>query len=227
MSESLVIGGILFPDMDQADFTGPFEVLSRLPNSRFLTIAKTVGPIRDATGLILTPEVSFADAPLLDVLLVPGGAGVNAVMEDAETLNFVRRQATPARLVLSVCTGALILGAAGLLTGRRITTHWATHHLLACFGALPQNERVVRDENLISTAGVTAGFDGALLAASILAGDDVAQSIQLYMEYDPHPPFDSGTPQKAPAAVLATVRAQMATVIQSREALVHRLTRAV
>lgn len=225
MSESLVIGGIIFPDMDQADFTGPFEVLSRLPNGRFLTLAKTLDPIRDANGLILTPEVSFADSPLLDMLLVPGGAGVNAVMEDTETLDFVRQQATQASLVLSVCTGALILGAAGLLKGRRITTHWATHHLLTFFGAIPQNERVVRDESFISTAGVTAGVDGALVAASILAGDEVAQAIQLYMEYDPHPPFDSGTPEKAPASVLANVRAQMATVIQSREDLVHRLTR--
>src|SRR5713101_8678404 len=146
----LHIGGILFPELDQADFKGPFEVLSRIPNTTFHILAKSNQPLKDAKGLVLTPEKVLTDSPQLDLLLVPGGAGVNALMEDEDVLTFVREQAAGARCVFSVCTGALVLGAAGLLKGRRATTHWASHHLLKYFGAVPINERVVIDANLVS-----------------------------------------------------------------------------
>src|SRR6266404_2012193 len=175
----LHVGGLLFPDLDQADFTGPFEVLSRIPNSTFHILAKTKQPVRDTKGLVLTPEKSLAECPQLDLLHIPGGAGVNALMEDETVLAFVRSQAATARIVLSVCTGALVCGAAGLLKGRNATTHWASHHLLEYFGATPVNQRVVHDGNLMTCAGVTAGIDGALRAVALLRGERAAQAIQL------------------------------------------------
>lgn len=219
----LRIGGLLFPGLDQADFTGPFEVLSRVPNSEFLVLGPDRSPVRDGRGLVLTPQLGFAEAPALDVLLVPGGAGVNALMENEPTLDFLRRQAAGARLVLSVCTGALLLGAAGLLRGRRSTTHWASHHLLPLFGAIPVDERVVVDGTLITAAGVTSGLDGALRAAALLRGDQAAQEIQLYMEYAPAPPFDSGSPQTAPAAVLASVQDSLHDLTREREVISRRV----
>ncbi|MFZ4683674.1 MAG: DJ-1/PfpI family protein [Terrimicrobiaceae bacterium] len=222
-SDSLVIGGIIFSGLDQADFTGPYEVLSRLPGAEFFVIGRDCSPVRDAKGLILTPDISFNEAPPLDVVLVPGGSGVNALMEDEVTLDFLRKQAAGASLVLSVCTGALLLGAAGLLKGRRATTHWASHHLLPWFGAIPVNERVVMDGNVLTTAGVTSGIDGALRAAAILRGDHVAQGIQLYMEYDPRPLFASGSPESAPAEVLAEVKAALESVLVERTEVSRRV----
>ncbi|MEO6847351.1 MAG: DJ-1/PfpI family protein [Chthoniobacterales bacterium] len=224
MTSSLLIGGIIFSEMDQTDFTCPFEVLSRVPGSKFLVIAKTPEPVRDMKGLILTPEFSFADTPALDVLLVPGGSGVNALMEDPITLDFIRKQAAHAKLILTVCTGALIFGATGLLKGRRATTHWASRHMLPSLGAILQEERVVQDGNLITTAGVTAGLDGALLAASVLCGEDEAKAIQLYLEYAPNPPFHSGTPDTAPPAILKKVQTDYINVVKAREQIIERLT---
>jgi len=211
--------------MDQADFTGPFEVLSRIPNSRFHVIASDKAPIRDAKGLILTPETTFATAPQLDLLLVPGGFGVDVLMEDQSTLGFIREQAKNAKFVLSVCTGALVLGAAGLLTGRRATTHWASFHLLQYFGALPVKARVVHDREgrIVTTAGVTAGIDGALRVVSLLRGDAAAQEIQLYMQYAPEPPFNSGIPETAPPEIVAASRAGFQARIDARLAIVKRV----
>ena len=223
-SSYLHLGAILFPDMDQADFTGPFEVLSRLPNSRFHILAKDAQPIRDAKNLILTPETTFEQAPQLDVLLLPGGAGVNAVMEDQKTLEFVRRQAAGVKLLMTVCTGALIAGAAGLLKGRRATTHWASHHFLQQFGATPVNERVVVDHNLVTTAGVTAGFDGALRLAALLRGEAVAQEIQLYIQYAPEPPFNCGDPSTAPPEILRSSRQKIQPVISQRQEIIDRIS---
>lgn len=217
------IGGLLFPGMDQTDFTGPFEVLSRLPNSRFWAIGATTQPIRDMAGLILTPEVDFTNSPPLDVLVVPGGAGVTQWMERTDVRAFLQRQAAQAQMILSVCTGALLLGASGLLRGRSATTHWASHSLLAEMGAIPQKQRVVQDGSLISCSGVTAGFDGALLAASLLESRQAAQEIQLYLEYAPAPPFQSGTPEQAPAEVLAAVLQKMEPLLQERRAVIRRL----
>src|SRR5690242_6093026 len=148
----------------------------------------------------------LADAPQLDLLHVPGGFGQEALMEDDDLLDWVRRQAAGARYVFSVCTGALICGAAGLLKGRRATTHWTAFELLPIFGAIPVNERVVEDGNMVFAAGVTSGIDGALRVAAKLRGDEVAQGIQLYMQYAPEPPFNSGTPETAPARVLGNVK---------------------
>jgi cyclohexyl-isocyanide hydratase len=218
----LIIGGVIFEDMDQADFTGPFEVLSRVPDSTFHVIAKTSESIRDVKGLVLTPTVSFSQSPQLDVLLVPGGNGVNTLMEDEEVLNFLRHQAVASKVVLSVCTGALLCGAAGLLEGKRATTHWASHNLLSLFGAMPVDARVVQDGFLVSAAGVTSGIDAALWVAAILRGDEVAQEIQLYIQYAPEPPFNCGSPESAPASVVEATRASMRSVLDSRNEIARR-----
>ena len=219
----LRIGSLLFEGIDQIDLTGPFEVLSRIPNSTYRIYGKTAEPVRDLKGLRLTPDAALADAPQLDVLHVPGGFGQEALMEDVEVLDWIRQQAAGARNIFSVCTGALLFGAAGLLKGKRATTHWASFHLLPFFGAIPVNERVVIDGNWVFAAGVTAGIDGALSLASILRGDEVAQSIQLYMAYAPEPPFNSGTPETAPAAVLDQTRQLAAAITARREATARRV----
>jgi cyclohexyl-isocyanide hydratase len=173
--------------------------------------------------LRLTPDATLSDAPQLDVLHVPGGFGQEALMEDIEVLAWIRQQAAGARSVFSVCTGALLFGAAGLLKGRRATTHWASFHLLPYFGAIPVNERVVVDGNWVFAAGVTAGIDGALRLAAELRGDDAARTIQLYMVYAPEPPFDSGTPETAPAAILAQARQSVAGITAQRKATARRI----
>src|SRR6266478_1618825 len=202
----LQIGSLLFEGLDQIDLTGPFEVFSRIPNANYRVFAKTPAPVRDVRGLQITPDAALEVAPQLDLLHVPGGLGQEALMDDEEVLGWVRRQAAGARCVFSVCTGALICGAAGLLKGRRATTHWASFHLLPFFGAIPVNQRVVVDGEMVFAAGVTSGIDGALRLAAELRGDEAAQAIQLYMVYAPEPPFDSGTPETAPAAILEQAR---------------------
>ena len=218
LSESthIQIGSLIFPQIDQADFTAPFEVLSRIPNSTYHVIAKERKPLRDAHGLILTPEKTFSEVEHLDVLHVPGGVGQEALMEDEETLTFIREQAANARYTFSVCTGALILGAAGLLKGRKATTHWAAFHLLKYFGAVPVAGRVVIDGNVVSTAGVTAGIDGALRVAALLRGKQKAQEIQLSIQYAPDPPFNSGTPETAPPQVFEAVRSDFQQLADAR-----------
>ena len=219
----LQIGSLLFEGMDQIDLTGPFEVLSRIPNSTCRIYGKTGEPVRDLKGLRLTPDAPMADAPQLDVLHVPGGFGQETLMEDAEVLAWIRQQASGARSIFSVCTGALLFGAAGLLKGRRATTHWASFHLLPFFGAIPVNERVVVDGSYIFAAGVTAGIDGALRLAAELRGDDAAQTIQLYMEYAPKPPFNSGTPETAPPAILQQARQSVQGITAQRETTARRV----
>lgn len=219
----LVIGSLLFEGVDQIDLTGPFEVLSRIPNSTYRIYGKTLTVVRDLKGLRLTPDAAIADAPPLDVLHVPGGFGQEALMEDAEVLAWIAEQAAHARSLFSVCTGALLCGAAGLLMGRRATTHWASFHLLRFFGAIPVNERVVEDGDWVFAAGVTAGIDGALRLAAKLRGDDAARTIQLHMAYAPEPPFDSGRPETAPAAVLERARQSLADITAQREATARRV----
>ena len=219
----LQIGSLLFEGLDQIDLTGPFEVLSRLPNTTYRIYGKTVAPVRDMKGLRLTPDAALADAPQLDVLHVPGGFGQEALMEDEIVLDWLRRQAAGARSVFSVCTGALLCGAAGLLQGRRATTHWASLHLLPYFGAIPVDERVVVDGNWVFAAGVTAGIDGALHLAAELRGVEAAQAIQLYMVYAPEPPFDSGTPEKAPPAILNEARQSVRDITARREDTARRV----
>lgn len=219
----LQIGSLLFAGVDQIDLTGPFEVLSRIPNATHRIYAKTLDTVSDVNGLRLTPDATLEDAPALGVLHVPGGRGQEALMEDAEVLHWLQRQAGNAHSVLSVCTGALLCGAAGLLKGRRATTHWASLHLLPFFGATPVNERVVFDGAWVFAAGVTAGIDGALHLAAALRGDEVAQTIQLHIAYAPEPPFNSGTPETAPAAVLERARRSVRDVIAGREKTARRI----
>lgn len=219
----LQIGSLLFEGLDQIDLTGPFEVLSRIPNATYRLYGKTAETIRDLKGLRITPDAALADAPPLDVLHVPGGFGQEALMEDEAVLGWIRRQAAGAHSVFSVCTGALICGAAGLLRGRRATTHWASFHLLPFFGAIPVNERVVVDGTWVFAAGVTAGIDGALRLAAELRGEAAAQAIQLYMVYAPEPPFDAGTPETAPPAILDQARRAVGAITAQREATARRV----
>ena len=222
---TIEIGFIIFPRVQQLDLTGPYEVLAMVPGARVHLVAKTPEPVATATGLVLTPTVHFAECPALDVVCVPGGSGVNPLMEDAETLGFLRRQAEGARYLTSVCTGALVLGAAGLLRGKRATTHWAAHDLLAALGAIPTQGRVVRDGNLITGGGVTAGIDFGLALAAELADEATAKAIQLHLEYAPAPPFDAGRPETAAPDILAATRERLAATRREREAIVARITR--
>src|ERR1700752_1032034 len=219
----LRIGSLVLEGIDQIDLTGPFEVLSRIPNATYRIYGKTAAPVRDLEGLWLTPDAILAEAPPLDVLHVPGGFGQEALMEDAETLGWIRQQAAGACSIFSVCTGALLCGAAGLLRGRRATTHWASVHLLPFFGAIPVNERVVLDGSYIFAAGVTAGIDGALRLAAEFRGADAAKAIQLYMVYAPEPPFNSGTPETAPPAILQQARQSVQGITAQREATARRI----
>jgi cyclohexyl-isocyanide hydratase len=219
----LHIGSLLFGGIDQIELTGPFEVLSRIPNATYRIYGKTAAPVRDLKGLRLAPDATLADAPPLDVLHVPGGYGQEALMEDAEVLGWIRRQASGACSIFSVCTGALICGAAGLLKGRRATTHWSAFHLLPFFGAIPVNERVVVDGARVFAAGVTAGIDGALRLAAELRGDEAAKAIQLHMLYAPEPPFDSGTPETAPAKIMDEARQSVWAITAQRERTARRV----
>jgi cyclohexyl-isocyanide hydratase len=219
----LQVGSLLFEGLDQIDLTGPFEILSRIPNSTYRIFGKTAEPVRDVRGLRLSPDASLAEAPQLDLLHVPGGFGQEALMDDEDVLGWIRRQAAGTRCVFSVCTGALICGAAGLLKGRRATTHWASFHLLPFFGAIPVNERVVVDGDMVFAAGVTAGIDGGLRVAAELRGDEAAQAIQLHMVYAPEPPFNSGTPETAPAAVLEEARRSVRAITAQREETAQRV----
>jgi cyclohexyl-isocyanide hydratase len=218
----LNIGSLLFEDLDQIDLTGPFEVLSRIPNATHRIYAKSLHPVRDVMGLRIIPDATLADAPQLDILHVPGGPGQEALMEDEEVLGWLRGQAQGARKVLSVCTGALVCGAAGLIRDRRATTHWASFHLLPRFGAVAVDERVVVDGDWIFAAGVTAGIDGALRLVAEVRGVPAAQRIQLDIAYAPEPPFESGTPRTAPPEIVEAARRDVAELIARREASAHR-----
>lgn len=217
-----VVGLVLFEGMTQLDLTGPYEVLARMPNTRVLVIASSLQPVRTEWGLSITPDVSFDEAPPLDLLCVPGGWAVTVLLEDERLLDFLRAQGESARYVTSVCSGALLLGAAGLLRGYRATTHWLSLEFLPVFGAEPVDDRVVRDRNRITGAGVTAGIDFALVVAAELFGTAVAQRIQLAIEYRPAPPFDSGAPHIAPDEVREAVRGASAEALARRRAAVER-----
>lgn len=214
----LTIGAFAFEGIDQIDLTGPYEVLSRIPNAEFRIYTRNGRPVRDVNGLTITPDGALADAPGLDVLHVPGGPGQQLLMEDDAVLRWLREQGEQAIGLLSVCTGALLCGAAGLLVGRRATTHWASFHLLPLFGAIPVDTRVLADGARVFTAGATAGIDGALRVAADLRGDAAAQLIQLKIEYAPDPPFSSGTPKSAPAQVLQAAQQDLAELTARREA---------
>ena len=200
------VGFVIFPDLTQLDFTGPQQVLARLPQSTMHIVAKSAAPVPSDSGLGLLPTHTFANCPQLDLICVPGGrAGVVQAMNDQETVAFVRCQSRTARYVTSVCTGAFILGVAGLLKGRRATTHWAYAELLPLVGATHKKARIVKDGNVITAGSVTSGIDFGLSVVAEIAGDTAAEAIQLAIEYDPDPPFDSGHPDRAPEAARAAV----------------------
>ncbi|WP_291295130.1 DJ-1/PfpI family protein [Elioraea sp.] len=214
------IGMLLFPDITQLDLTGPYEVFTKIPGAEVRLVWKSLDPVRAGGGMRILPDTIFADCPQLDLICVPGGAGMNPLLDDSETLAFIRRQAEAARFVTSVCTGALVLGAAGLLKGKRATTHWMSHDMLAAFGAIPVADRVVVDGNIVTGGGVTAGIDFGLRIAAMIAGEDVAKAIQLGLEYDPAPPFPAGHPRSADAAIVAAARASAAPRQAKRQAAV-------
>jgi cyclohexyl-isocyanide hydratase len=216
MAEPIQIGILLYPNVTQLDATGPAQVLSRVPGAKMHMIWKTRDPVPTDAGFSIVPTTTFADCPQLDVICVPGGGGQVELMVDPETLEFLRKQAAKARYVTSVCTGSLVLGAAGLLKGYKSACHWAWRDMLKDFGATPVAERVVRDRNRISGGGVTAGIDFGLTVAAELAGEEVAKSIQLVLEYDPQPPFDSGSPEKAGAERVKRIYERTAPLLQSR-----------
>jgi len=200
------VGFVIFPELTQLDFTGPQQVLARLPQSVMHIIAKSASPVPSDSGLSLVPTHTFENCPRLDLICVPGGStGVVRAMGDRETIEFIRRKSTSAKYVTSVCTGAFILGAAGLLKGRRATTHWAFTELLPLVGATYEKARIVKDGNVITAGGVTSGIDFGLNMVADIAGETTAQAIQLGLEYDPDPPFDAGHPDCAPNSAKDTV----------------------
>jgi len=217
------IGLLAFPAMTQLDLTGPLQVFANLPGAEVHVLWKTLDPIRTHGGLILVPDTTLADCPALDVICVPGGSGVMDLMDDEIVLSFLRTQAEHARFVGSICTGSLVLGAAGLLRGKQATTHWAWTDLLTPLGAIPTKGRVVRDGKFMTGGGVTAGIDFALTMVAELAGQEVAETIQLGIEYAPAPPFNAGSPDTARPELVAAVRARMAGLRAQRE---DRITRA-
>ncbi len=217
-----VIGFLLFPRLTQLDLTGAYEALARVPGAETHLLWKDLTPIASDTGLRILPTTTFAACRALDVLCVPGGPGVNAMLEDAEVLEFLRRTGAGARYVTSVCTGALILGAAGLLRGYRAATHWASMEFLTDFGAQPDAVRVCRDRNRITGGGVTAGIDFGLALAAELAGQRAAEMIQLYMEYTPDPPFSAGSPDTAAPDLVAEYRRNASPMMKERREAIAR-----
>lgn len=215
---------LLYPRLTQLDLTGPFAVFSRFGEELDIHLAwKTTEPVTDSGGLRLLPTVSFDDCPPADILFVPGGPGQLPLMEDEETLSFLRRQAQAARYVTSVCTGSLLLAAAGLLTGYRATCHWLSIDQLAYFGAEPARERVVVDRDRITGAGVTSGVDFGLVVAAELFGRERAEGAQLFMEYDPAPPFSAGSPDKAAPALVEALREETRAFQRRREETARRV----
>jgi cyclohexyl-isocyanide hydratase len=210
MSTPLQIGLVLFPRVTQLDFTGPLQVFSSVPGATVHLIWRRIEPVASDSVMMLTPTITFADCPQLDVICVPGGFGTDDMVNDEEMLDFLRSQAKGAKYVTSVCTGSLVLGAAGLLQGYRATTHWTAMENLAQFGATPTKTRVCVDRNRVTGGGVTAGIDFALTLVSLMIDRQAAELVQLRLEYNPAPPFNSGSPDAAPPEVLALMKARIA-----------------
>lgn len=225
MEQSLEIGFLLFPKVTQLDLTGPAQVLSRVPYARVHLVAKSMEAVPTDAGFSLNPTTDFAHCPALDVLCVPGGFGIVDLLDDAETLGFLRRAGETARYITSVCNGSLVLGAAGLLDGYRAACHWMWRPYLAYFGARPVAQRIVRDRNRISGGGVTAGIDFGFALAAELAGEEAAKMIQLALEYDPQPPFASGTPEQAGPERVARMQDLLAARMTSAEDKILRVSR--
>jgi cyclohexyl-isocyanide hydratase len=213
------VGFLVFPDFTQLDLTGPYEVFSRTPHVRVALVGTQPGPIRSERGLTFQPGADLDGAPAFDVLCIPGGPGVNALLRDDGVLDWVADRGGRAQFVTSVCTGALVLGAAGLLRAYRATTHWLSLDMLTECAAIPVSERVVRDRNRITGAGITAGIDLGLAVVAELRDRETAEKIQLMMEYDPAPPFRAGSPRTAPAALVERIRKERSPLQDERRAL--------
>jgi cyclohexyl-isocyanide hydratase len=220
MSAPFHIGLLLYPDLTQLDLTGPAQVFSRAPGAKMHYVWKAIEPVPSDAGLSLMPTVTFKDCPQLDLICVPGGAGQTALMSDEETLGFLRKQAEHAKYVTSVCTGSLVLGAAGLIKGYKSACHWMYRDYLPTFGAIPVNARVVKDRNRISGGGVTAGIDFALTVVAEIWGEETAKLIQLYLEYNPQPPFDCGSPERAGPELAAKARKLLEASLAQREKVI-------
>lgn len=216
------IGLILFPKLTQLDLTGPAEVFYRMPGAKVQLLWKTIEPVSSDRGMAILPTMRFADCHALDLICVPGGAGQIDLMDDEETLDFLRRIAPTCQLVTSVCTGSLVLAAAGLLDGYKATSHWSSIDQLSLLGAIPVAERVVRDRDRVTGAGVTSGIDFALTVVADLLGEEAAREIQLQMEYDPEPPFQSGSPRSASPALVQAMREKIAPFIARRTTATER-----
>ncbi|MCS3449110.1 MULTISPECIES: DJ-1/PfpI family protein [Bradyrhizobium] len=210
MTEPLQIGLLVFPKVTQLDLTGPLQVFSSVPGAKVHLIWKRIEPVPTDSVMVLTPTTTFADCPQLDVICVPGGFGTDDMVGDQDMLAFLRKQAEGAKYVTSVCTGSLVLGAAGLLKGYRATTHWSAIDFLSSFGAIPTRTRVCVDRNRFTGGGVTAGIDFALTLVSELVDRKTAEAIQLRLEYNPAPPFNAGSPDTAPAEILAFMKERIA-----------------
>jgi cyclohexyl-isocyanide hydratase len=223
MSEKKQIGLLVFPNITQLDMTGPLQVFGSVADADVHLLWKTLDPVSSDTPLVITPTMTLADCPQLDLICVPGGLGTNALMEDGDVLDFLRRQAEGASYVTSVCTGALVLGAAGLLKGYKATTHWNALSTLPILGAEVVRERVVVDRNRITGGGVTAGIDLGLMVVAEMFGRAVAEFVQLRLEYNPQPPFNAGSPDSAPAEVLSSTQARMAAAQQTRIEIAKRI----
>lgn len=216
------IAMLIYPRMTQLDMTGPFEVFSSMPDTTIDVVWKDLEPVKDLYGLTFVPSMTLADCPQADIVFVPGGFGQADLMDDDEVLNFLRNQAAGARYVTSVCTGSLVLAAAGLLTGYRATSHWMWIDQLALFGAEPVSERVVIDRDRITGAGVTSGIDFALTIANELHGEQVARTIQLAMEYDPAPPFDGGSPKREAPELVDALKERLSGFEEARIEIAER-----
>ncbi len=221
----MTIGMILFDNFTQLDLTGPYEVFGRLPNTRVLLISKNVEAIKCDLGMKILSDTTFDNCPPLDIIFVPGGPGVSDAMENVQLLSFLKKQAIEAQYITSVCTGALVLAAAGLLKGYRATTHWLSLDLLPLFeGVSIDNQRVVIDKNRITGGGVTAGIDFGLTLVSTIFSEKLAKEIQLMMEYNPQPPFNCGSPDTADADMVTRVTNDRLVIQTQRRELILKLT---
>jgi len=219
----MTIGMVLFPNLTQLDLTGPYEVFGRLPSTQVLLIAESLEPVKSDNGLLLTPGATFETSPQADVLFVPGGRGIFEAMQNKKLISFLQLQAVNAQYITSVCTGSLLLAAAGLLNGYKATTHWLSLHLLKLFDVEVVEERVVIDRNRITGAGVTAGIDFGLFVVAKLFGEDAAKETQLMMEYNPAPPFNEGSPKTADKEIVDKVVAAGKDIQKEREELIKKL----
>lgn len=220
----MIIGMVLFPGLTQLDLTGPYDVLTRMPGAKVLLIAETKHAVKSDAGLLLIPDAVFDEAPQVDILFVPGGKGIFEAMQSARLISFLKQQAAGAQYITSVCTGALVLAAAGLLNGYKATTHWLSLHLLRLFKIEVLDERVVIDRNRVTGGGVTAGIDFGLYLVALLVGEDAAKEIQLMMEYNPAPPFNAGSPATAGIDIMNKVVQARKEIQREREVMIRKMT---